>query len=83
VVDASHSLYWKGISSVTDSKGRVLNNYTLTSDSGADWTRNFAAAVTPVPEPTTALLTLGGLGLLGLRRRRLMTSTGCPQRGQE
>jgi hypothetical protein len=72
VMDAAHSLYWNGISSVTDSNGRVISSYTLTSDSGTDWARNFGAAVSPVPESSTTLLMLAGLGTLGLRRRSLM-----------
>jgi len=62
VMDGAHSLYWGGISSVTDSAGNAVASYTLASDSGTDWTRNFAPP--PVPEPTTALLMYGGLGLL-------------------
>lgn len=71
-MDAAHSLYWSGIISVTDSNGRVVTRYSLTSDSGTDWTRNFRATVTPAPEPISALLMLAGLGALGLHRRRLM-----------
>ncbi len=66
-MDASHSLYWEGIGSVADSRGRTVTGYTLTSDSGTDWRRNFAS---PVPEPAEGLLMLAGLGALGWHRRR-------------
>jgi hypothetical protein len=65
-MDASHSLYWEGISSITDSQGRAVAGYTLMSDSGTDWLRNFAA---PVPEPAEGLLMLAGLSALGWRLR--------------
>jgi len=68
IMDASHSLYWNGISSVTDGNGRAVTAYSLTSDSGTDWTRNFA--VSPVPEPATWAMMLGGLGLLGAATKR-------------
>jgi hypothetical protein len=78
IMDASHSLYWNGIRSVTDRNGRAVTGYTITSDSGTDWTRNFAA--TSVPEPTSALLMLAGLGALLTRRRpaQIKPTSVCP-----
>jgi hypothetical protein len=35
-VDAPHSLYWKGISEITDRLGNRVTGYTLTSNSGTD-----------------------------------------------
>lgn len=67
VMDASHSVYWNGISSMTDSQGRAVTSYTLTSESGTDWSRDLA--IPAVPEPTTALLMLAGLAGLAWRRR--------------
>jgi hypothetical protein len=61
-MDASHSLVWEGISRITDSQGRQVTDYTLTSDSGTNWARNMA---TPVPEPAQGLLMLAGLAVLG------------------
>ena len=69
LMDASHSVYWEGISSVTDGNGNAVTGYKLTSDSGTDWTRNFAVAPAPVPEPSVAILMLAGLAAFGLRRR--------------
>ena len=65
-VDASHTFSWGGITNVIDlSTGEPIADWTLTSDSGFDWTH---AAV--IPEPTTsALALLAFVGLVVYRRR--------------
>lgn len=62
--DFASTLTWQGVSGVT--LGGNAINYTLSSESGIDWTQPFA----PVPEPSTWLLFGGGLLALVLRRRR-------------
>jgi len=61
--DFSHTLMWGGITSVTDTlTGLPIENYTLTSESGIDYT-------VAMPEPASlSLLALAGLALP--RRRR-------------
>jgi hypothetical protein len=63
--DASHTLRWGGITSVVDADtGLPVTEWTLTSESGFDWTR---PAVVPEPAvPALALVALGGLA--GYRR---------------
>lgn len=67
--DATHSMYWDGITSVRDADGRIVGAFTALNAVGIDYARSLAV----VPEPGTWALMLGGLALMGavaLRRRR-------------
>ena len=49
IADASHTLTWGGITSVTNADtGELITDYTLTSASGFDYTHPFSG---PIPEP--------------------------------
>ncbi|MGM9484691.1 PEP-CTERM sorting domain-containing protein [Roseateles sp. NT4] len=61
--DFASTLTWQGISGVKLGGNAIA--YTLSSQSGIDWTAPYA----PVPEPSLALLFGGGLLALALRRR--------------
>ena len=65
IVDASHSAYWGGLSAVS-AGGQMVTDYSVTSESGADYSRSFAPGQgpTPVPEPTTISLMLAGAYLI-------------------
>lgn len=66
--DASHSLYWGGISAVLDQSGQPVS-FDVSSASGADYLHTFAPTV---PEPATYLIfTVGSLVIAIQRRRRL------------
>ncbi|MGD9634116.1 MAG: hypothetical protein AB7G28_06875 [Pirellulales bacterium] len=65
--DVSHTLRWGGITSVIDlSTGEPITDWTLTSDSGFDWTKP-----APIPEPGTSTMSLIVLGALVTYRRRI------------
>jgi hypothetical protein len=71
--DVFHSVYWNGISSV-NSEGSPVENFTLTSASGTDYSRSFLpSAANPgadIPEPVSiALLGIGLLALAGSRSK--------------
>jgi hypothetical protein len=71
-LDMSHSVYWGGISNVT-ANGQPLATFSVTSDSGTDWSQSLIPAAGPTaPEPAT-LWTFGGVfiatGWLKFRRR--------------
>jgi hypothetical protein len=51
--DVSGSLHWGGIQSVTDEFGNPINDWTITSQSGFDYSKPFS-----VPEPSSLLLLL-------------------------
>ena len=68
VLDANvfQSLNWGGIDSVTDEFGNPIDDWTITSESGFDYSRPFG-----VPEPTSITLSSFGLFLWrGLARHR-------------
>jgi hypothetical protein len=63
-----HTAAWGGVLEVTNSAGARVNDFQVTSGSGANYAESLAAA--PIPEPSTHGLLLAGLCLLGLVRRR-------------
>lgn len=64
--DATHSMYWDGITSVQDADGQVVGAFTALNAAGIDYARSLAV----VPEPGTWALMLGGLALVGVVARR-------------
>jgi hypothetical protein len=65
-LDFSHSVLVQGISGILVDGGLVSTGYTVEAASGLDWTHAL-----PVPEPSQALMLLGGLLLLGAQLKRL------------
>lgn len=66
LTDASHSLYWGGISNVRNDAGLVAGA-TIMADGDMDWARSYA----PVPEPSTSVLLVAGiLGIFATVTRR-------------
>lgn len=65
--DASNSSYWGGILEVLDGNGNAVSDWTISSLSGTDYAGSFAPAV---PEPTTWLMMIIGLGAIGAAKRR-------------
>jgi hypothetical protein len=69
--DLSHSVYWGGISNVT-ATGVPVSSFTVTSNSGTDWSQSFVPAQGPsVPEPGTGVLFFSAIGGVWLARRHL------------
>jgi hypothetical protein len=65
VVDSQHTFGWQGLSNVQDEFGNLVD-YSVTSDSGTDW--SMPANVVPIP--AAVYLFGSGLALLGWFRRR-------------
>jgi hypothetical protein len=65
--NVSGSLHWGGIESITDEFGNPIDDWTVTSDSGFDYSKPF-----PVPEPSVTQLVgaLVGSQLVFLNRAR-------------
>jgi hypothetical protein len=66
--DAGHSGYWAGVTSVT-TNGTIIADYTLTSQSGTDYSHSFVPTA-KVPEPATLCMVGLGIALMGARRKR-------------
>lgn len=67
--DAGHSGYWAGVMSAS-ADGQTVDTYELTSLSGTDYSKSLAPTG-DVPEPSSvALLSIAGLGLAVLRKKR-------------
>lgn len=69
--DFANTFAWAGILSVLDANGQAVTGFTAFNAEGVDYAQSFVTAA-PVPEPSTALLTLAGLGAMAavVRRRR-------------
>lgn len=75
--DAAHSLYWGGITRVTDAAGNVLD-FEISSASGTNYRHSMAPVPTvPVPEPETFMLVASGLAAIAMRRRYRRDDAEC------
>lgn len=68
--DFFSTVEWAGIDSVRDAQGNLVSDWSVTSASGFDYSRSYAAQVASVPEPETYAMMLAGLGLVGWAARR-------------
>lgn len=72
--------YWAGISSVTDSLGNPVTDWSITSASGTNYAQSFVPeTVGGVPEPATWAMMLLGFGGIGWSMRRKNSRTAFPQ----
>lgn len=76
LIDASQSSYWDGISNVT-SNGKAVNEFSLFSGTGVDFSKSLVPPNVPVdppdgevPEPSTMILIIIGAVSLRNRKRR-------------
>lgn len=71
-----NSIEWGGIDAVLDSQGHPLTGWTVSSASGFDYTRSYAAQA--VPEPETYALMLTGFGALAVVARHRCSQKPAP-----
>jgi hypothetical protein len=73
--DSGHSVYWGGILDFVDASGASISDFTITSDSGTDYSRSFVPTQA-IPEPSVWAMLMLGFGFSGalLRRRRSIAS---------
>jgi hypothetical protein len=67
-INLSNTIGWLGIDSITDEFGNPISNFTISSDSGFDWSSAHPSAV-PIP-PSVWLFSAGLIGLIGVARRK-------------
>ena len=68
--NAGNSAHWAGISGVFDNQGNPITSWTLSSQSGTDYTRSFVPFASGVPEPSTWFMMLLGFGFVGYALRK-------------
>jgi len=67
-VNLSNTITWLGIDSITDESGNTIDNYSIISESGFNWSSAHPSAV-PIP-PALWLFVSGLLGMTGIAGRR-------------
>jgi hypothetical protein len=72
--NASSTALWGGITRVTDASGNVLNDWSVRSTTGTDYTVSLIPPTVSVPEPATWAMLILGFGAAGslIRRRRAL-----------
>jgi hypothetical protein len=65
--DLSFTTTWKGFGGVFDDQGAPVSNFSVTSNTGTDWSQ-------PVPEPSATACATAALVMLGVLRKRTRRS---------
>ena len=69
--DLGHTIAWGGITEVRDANNQLVSNFSaISASSGFDYRNAYVSAVPELPAPALAVLGLGLMGLVSLRRRR-------------